>query len=172
MGAGIAAAIPIILKPYKKYYFKNEKYFDDKYFSKGFFENFNSEETDSTMVCNIKEDLLLNNYKSFLVEFYNLIEKDIEIIGFTSDTIPTAINMEEFFDVFKKENRDSRIPFVYKGSHAFSILGGDCQLYWVFYNGSYKAYLEEYSTLLHLEKIVSKAMTNPLANAIKFGIFG
>jgi len=54
----------------------------------------------------------------------------------------------------------------------FSILGGYCEQYWLFYSGSYKAYLEEYSTLSHFEKVLAKTMKNPLAKAIKFGIFG
>jgi hypothetical protein len=45
-------------------------------------------------------------------------------------------------------------------------------MYEMFYQGSYKAILEEYSTLNHFEKTLVKAMSNPLANAVKFGIFG
>jgi hypothetical protein len=32
--------------------------------------------------------------------------------------------------------------------------------------------LEEYSTLVDMEKILAKAMDNPLKTAVKFGIYG
>jgi hypothetical protein len=64
------------------------------------------------------------------------------------------------------------VPFVYSRYSTFSVLGCRCEQYWLFYNGSYKAFLEEYSTLLHCERILAKAMSNPLVNAVKFGIFG
>ena len=54
----------------------------------------------------------------------------------------------------------------------YKVSGCRCQSYWMFYMGSYKAILEEYATLLHFEKILAKAMNNPLARAVKFGIFG
>ena len=44
--------------------------------------------------------------------------------------------------------------------------------YWKFYFGSYKAILEEYSTLTHFERLLAIAMKNPLAGAVKLGIFG
>jgi hypothetical protein len=68
--------------------------------------------------------------------------------------------------------RNSSTPFIYPHWSTFSTLGGQCKEYWLFYSGSYKAYLEEYTTLEHLERILSKTMKNPLANTIKFGIFG
>ena len=35
-----------------------------------------------------------------------------------------------------------------------------------------RLFLEENATLLHFEKILAKAMKNPLANAVKIGIYG
>jgi hypothetical protein len=54
----------------------------------------------------------------------------------------------------------------------FSFLGGESEKYWLFYIGSYKAYLETYCTLKHFERILAKAMQNPLASIVKFGIYG
>jgi hypothetical protein len=54
----------------------------------------------------------------------------------------------------------------------FDILGGQCEEFWLFYSGSSKAYLETYDTLVHFERTLAKALKNPLANLVKFGIFG
>jgi hypothetical protein len=40
------------------------------------------------------------------------------------------------------------------------MLGGLCPEYWLFYSGSSKAYLEEYETLHHFEKVLAKAIKN------------
>jgi hypothetical protein len=44
--------------------------------------------------------------------------------------------------------------------------------YLLTYNGSYKAILEEYTTLSDMEKLLAKAYDHPLAKITKFGIFG
>lgn len=44
--------------------------------------------------------------------------------------------------------------------------------YLVIYHGSYQAYLEEYSTLTDMEKLLQKAYDHPLSYITKFGIFG
>ena len=64
------------------------------------------------------------------------------------------------------------MPFIYDIPGMFSTLGCECQVYWLFYSGSYKAFLEEYTALMHFERVLARAMINPLASAIKFGIFG
>jgi hypothetical protein len=43
---------------------------------------------------------------------------------------------------------------------------------WVFYSDSYKAYLEEYSTLIHFERVLAQTMKNPLTPIIRLGIIG
>ncbi|MCL2151740.1 MAG: hypothetical protein FWH57_02095 [Oscillospiraceae bacterium] len=90
----------------------------------------------------------------------------------TSDGIPIAQDIDEFKEIFSDKEREKQLPFIYKDSLAFSVLGCHCEEYWVFYIGSYKAYLEEYITFLHFEKLLAKTMSNPLSNAIKLGLFG
>jgi len=187
MGAGIAAAIPLVIKPHERDVFRG---LDQEDFAPGFIDNYDVEERDSQSssiqvmrdgtvikpkdrIYTIKEDLLIDNYRSFLTEFYCLIDENLhKKTGLTHDDLPSAGNYDEFVEVFGKDSREGYAPFVYHGSYAFSVLGCRCEQYWIFYCGSYKAYLEVYNTFLHFEKILAKAMSNPLANAIKFGIFG
>jgi len=166
MGRGIAAAIPLTIKPHDRFGIEKRD------FSTGFFDNFDISETDGGKAYTIKPDLLLKNYKSFLLEFYELIEEGFEeTTRLVPGGIPDASTLDEFIEAFDGGIRNNREPFIYY-THAFSFLGGVSDFYWLFYSGSYKADLEVYSTLLHFERILAKAMKNPLAGAVKFGIFG
>jgi len=187
MGAGIAAAIPLVFKPYEDDCFNGPK---AEYFSHGFLENYTVEEKEGDSkriramrdgsvektkerIYSIKNDLLIDNYRHFLTEFYALMDEDLyEQTGMTSDSIPDVKVIDDFKKIFGEKESGRLLPFIYRGSWAFSVLGCRCEEYWIFYTGSYKAYLEEYSTFLHFEKILAKTINNPLANAIKFGIFG
>ena len=164
MGRGIAAAIPLTFKPHSNFEFKKQN------FTTGFFDNFILNKKSN--IYKIKTDLILQNYKSFLLEFYELIEEDFEeCTKLSPNAIPNATKLNEFLKVFSHDKRNGTIPFIYDHL-AFSTLGGDSSLYWLFYDGSCKAFLEDYSSLMHFERILSKTMKNPLAGAIKFGIFG
>jgi len=167
MGTGISGAVPLSFKLRERFHY------NEKDFTKGFFDNYDVTETSGKKLYTIKSDLLLNNYKAFLAEFYDLIEVDFQNrTGIAPDAIPGANTVEEFMEVFSGDNRNNCVPFMYETPSMFSTLGCECEDYWLFYSGSYKAYLEVYSTLNHMEKMVSKAVKNPLANAVKFGIFG
>ena len=167
MGTGIKAAIPLIFTP------REQRRINESNFTQGFFDFFDVEETDTGKIYTIKQDILLNNYKSFLAEFYELIDEDFfRATKLTYDDLPDMNSMDDFYEFFIGENRGNRTPFIYDISGMFDVRGCECEHYWLFYSGSYKAYLEEYKTLAHFEKILAKAMKNPLANAVKFGIFG
>ena len=167
MGRGIMAAIPIVIKPPKR------DVFEERYFTQGFFDNYEDYEEDGEKALMIKESLLIDNYRPFLSEFNELIGlMTSEEARLASAALPDAKNLDEFAEAFTQENRDYKMPHIDSSSFAFSVLGCRCEQYWLFYNGSYKAILEEYKTLLHFERVLAKAMANPLANAVKFGIFG
>jgi len=168
MATGIMAAVPIVFKPSDRFGIERE------YFVKGFFDNYDVMENEGKKTYTIRHDLLLSNYKSFLSEFYELIEEDFcKRTKLDNDIIPSAGTLGEFSEAFSGNNRNNHVPFIYESPYMFSMLGGCfCEEYWLFYSGSHKAILEEYSTLLHLERILAKSMKNPLASAIKFGIFG
>lgn len=164
MGQGIAAAIPLTFKPHDRFRADN--------FTAGFFDNFDLKDADAK-IYTIKQDLLLQNYKPFLLEFYDLIEEDFEErTKIAPDTIPDAATLDEFIQAFDGRERNNRVPFIYDQYIAFNTLGGVSSLYWLFYSGSYKAIIEVYSSFLHFERILAKTMKNPLASAVKFGLFG
>jgi hypothetical protein len=162
MGTGIAAAIPIVIAPYKSEW-RTEVDLD--YFSPKLSEyyNYNKENHNYT----IKHKILLENYQSFLAEFYECIGEPCKL-----QNPPKLATYKAFKKYFDETARNMSVPFIYEQWRAFSIIGGICQEYWLFYSGSYKAFLEEYKTLTHFERVLVKAMKNPLAHAVKFGILG
>ena len=154
MGTGIAAVIPIKIGRVEK-----------QYFIERFFDNYIFDEKSRTF--SIKTEILLKNYKSFLEEFYDCIEEEFDL-----ENIPDVDTFDEFETLFDREARDTREPFLERNSYAFSFLSGKSEQYWLFYMGSYKAYLETYRTLSHFERTLAKALKNPLASAVKLGIWG
>jgi len=167
MGQSIAAAIPLTFKPHNRFGIETRD------FSDGFFKSFDMTEQDGAKIYTIKSDLLIQNYKSFLLEFYELIGVDLkERTKIDPESIPEANDIEEFISAFDGDVRNNRVPFIYDTYIAFSTLGGITNLYWLFYSSGGKALLEEYSAFLHFERILSKTMQNPLAGVVKFGLFG
>ena len=169
MGTGIMAAIPLIIEPYKRYGI------DKDHFTIGFFDNYIHETVDGEERYVIKSDVLIKNYKSFLLEFYDLIGEDFEKeTEITPDKIPVVADFDEFMETFSYNNRNRKfdLPFIYDSPCTFSVLGCMCNPNWLFYRGSFKAILEEYQSLLHFERVLARAMNNPLSNAVKFGLFG
>ncbi len=162
MATGIAAAIPIILKPYENVPVNT---FEEKNFSNNFFEKYKADE--KRKIYTIQKDFLIKNYSSFFEEFVDCIGND----DTQSDNLPTVKTFEEFTAVFDYKIRNAEPPYYEANGGAFSVLGCVCECYWLFYLGSYKAYLEEYSTLFHLERMIERAMKNPLASTVKFGIY-
>ena len=135
------AALPITFNPEGRY-----GQIENKYFTEGFFDNFDAPE-EGKKLYTIKQDLLLNNYKSFLLEFYELIGEDFQSeTDISADAIPAADSLDEFMEVFSSNVRNNRKPFVYGHSSMFSTLGCECDDYWLFHSGSSNAYLETYST--------------------------
>ena len=162
MGTGIVAAIPIVIGPYRQGW---RTAIERKYFSDDFFDSYTVGEEKE--MYTIKSALLLNNYFSFLTEFYDCIgEKD------DLGTVPNVNTYDEFKAAFDRDTRNAKCPYLESSRGMFSILGGECKEYWLFYFGSYKAYLETYCTLLHFERTLARALKNPLANLVKFGIYG
>jgi len=169
MGQGIGAAIPLILSPYQ-----NEKTLGVPYFDADFIKSYERSELDTGhIVYSIKRDVLLGNYNDFLVEFYDLIGEKLEFeTDFKPDVVPVVDTFEDFLEAFERDRRNATVPVVGEGGLSFSMLGGSCDVYWRFYSGSWKAYLETYCTLVHFERILAKAMSNPLGKLVKFGMSG
>lgn len=159
MGTGICGAIPI---EFTQSY--NDSKLEDLFLA-------NYDFVDESYV--IKSGILIDNFKDLMLEFYTTIEeiKRFNKIDWSKlDTIIKTNDDELFFSYL--ENKGHSVPFMEKGYGLFSTLNMDCERYIVFYIGSYKAYLEDYSTLAHMEKLTSKLLKNKLSSCIKFGIFG
>ena len=118
MGTGIAAAIPIVWGPYRDSW-HNEV--EKKYFTPKFFDSYNIDETGS--VYTIKYELLLNNYLSFIEEFYDCIGKDFE-----TAELPKADNFKDFIEVFDSDIRNRAVPYYEHGTF-FSMLGGNTGIF-------------------------------------------
>jgi len=151
------------------------------YSVKGFFDNYNILKTKDSYYEKyvIKEDILLSNYADFLVEFYTIIHDEFKGIQGPYDEMLDEANTKKIlscktrkeFDIaFERDTRNGSAPYITE--NYFSCMYCDRNSPFVFYSGSYKAYLEEYSTLVDMEKMLAKAMTNPLKTAVKFGIHG
>lgn len=169
MGTGIVSAIPIILE---------NVWNKEEYFSKGFFENYKKVTENNKDIYMIKKDILLSNYNEFLQEFYDTIGEEVYGTGsfqfceYPQEMLENIENCEEFLDRFSMDKRNATVPFIGNDSFSLATLGCNCFKYFVFYSGSYKSILEEYSTLIHFEKILAKAMKNPLAKSVKFCVYG
>ena len=160
MGRGIAAVVPITVSPHESGWRREIEV--DKFPALADFYTLDEE----TGVYTIKHEILLENYKPFLSEFYDIIGEECETLD-----APKAATYEEFRALYDCKARNGKIPFAEREWY-LSIVGGECREYWKFYSGSYKALLEVYCTFTHFERILARAMKNPLADAVKFGLYG
>lgn len=169
MKLGIAAAVPIVIKPCNRVRFT---WWDTKPLTPEFLENYNLIETEGNEeTYEIKTDVLIKNSKSFITEFYELVEDDFCMkTGLTLDTIPIAESVEDFIELFSRKNRNT-VPFISRAED-FDTVGCKCNVYWLFHSGSFLVTLAENKTLMHFESVLTKSMKNPLAQVIKIGVFG
>ena len=138
-----------------------------------------NEKSDDIILYTIKEDLLLDNYKSFVEEFYDIyIEKisygneDADLLPVFSvvrdfDMLPTPLSYEKFLDLFR--NNQKR-PCVWEDGDfwAFTLQVNYLQV-WIF-RQSWKVSSESYGAdveLAVLEALMKERMKNPLAAALR-----
>jgi hypothetical protein len=153
------------LEQYKKYYPSN--YFD-----------FYDREAKKSNQYKIKLDMFLPHYGDLLIEFFNAIGEDLlikteaENLSEKKFTLKRELLEIKDFEQFKKSfsytSRDGTIPLIVEEP---SVMAFNSPSAWLFYIGS-EAYLEEYSTLTHLERALVRLMKNPLAPIIRLGIIG
>ena len=177
MGTGIGGAILLefAIEPEDKMEFERKS-------ANGFFDNYEilpANKNSRYENYKIKNEVLISNYAEFLIEFYNIVYNEFKGIHSPFDKEPVETyskkllsckSREEFDICFDRDARNGAQPFI--DSMSLSCLYCYKNNPFLFYLGSYKAYLEEYSTLIHMERMLAKAMTNPLKNAVKFGVFG
>jgi hypothetical protein len=169
MGEGIYGAIPLAIR--LKAIIPGEVGLDDK-----FLDNY---VIDDRGLYEIKEAILLNHFKSFLHEFVEVsgdkrLARCLEEIKLDNadGSFWNFTNYVDFEEKFSDNYPYYCMPSIYTGANMFRTLGCVCYRVLLFYRGSYKAYLEDYSTLDVMERLFRRSMTNPLAQITKFGLFG
>lgn len=181
MGQGIIGVIPI------SFQFKRRSRGDDrekeefrKHAADGFFDVYNESqvktyEGGTDTLYTIKPEILLPNFKSFFLEFSGLIrnERALEEENISTkfnadyDKIVASGDVEAFLKHF--DGYSECVPQRYSGLDTLYTDIGRCVLV---YSGSYKAYLEEWTTLEHMELLLRAAMPHPLAKVMRFGLSG
>jgi hypothetical protein len=118
----------------------------------------------------IKPGILLPNFKDFFYEFHALIADEERTKGYKKfndeyDAVVASNDLDKFMAYFKDSTGYPPLDFPYFEPMYVT----DCWNLLV-YQGSYKAILEEWSTLSHMERLVWAAMKNPLAKVMRFGM--
>ena len=165
MGQGIVGVIPVRIK---------KSTIEKAYLSKDYLDFYevdtNSEQVESYI---IKDSILVYNFRDFYTEYNDIIYQEEGV--YENDFIKRYDEIKDinsFISILNEYEDTGRIPFYRDDYFAISVLGLDVLEYIAFYNGSYKAFLEVYNTLFHMEKLLSRAINNPLSRIVKFGIFG
>jgi len=180
MGQGILGAIPVSFRFNKRHWYseeENTKNFKKKS-SKGFFDFYSenqeiNEKGEKENYYIIKPEILLPNFKNFFIEFHKIIgnESTVEFeitekFNSDYDKAVASGNLDEFLKHFDDNSGSAPTVFEYFGTMYIDTSGNDLLVY----QGSYKAFLEVWSTLTHMEYLVRAAVSNPLAQVIKFGM--
>jgi hypothetical protein len=178
MGVGIAGGIPIRLyftDSFRRKNFLNEPYSED------FLKFYREEEprNDNKFFYTLDYPELLPQFKEYYFGFYSILQNERmlkETISFSSeyDDIIKRNDIDAFIEYFEKANeRYSTIPEPrIFGDGYLSTLYFEPACYLNIYSGSYKAYLEVYSTLDDMRKLLIKAYDHPLAKITVFGMLG
>jgi hypothetical protein len=121
----------------------------------------------------IKPEILLPNFKEFFIEFHKLIgnypmHEDIDgckKFNKEYNAIIASNDIDKFVKYFDDSSGYAPTIFPYFEPMYITM----CKNLLV-YQGSYKAILEEWSTLEHMERLLWAAMKHPLAKVMRFGV--
>jgi hypothetical protein len=181
MGTGIMGAIPLSFRfsrgtwesdeqRYKEQFTKHApKDFFDFYNEKQRVEEIGGKEKTVTYYV-IKPEVLLPNFKDFFFEFHRLIgetpyQGDEEKFSDEYDAVVATNDLDKFIAYF--EEHSGGVPGIFPYFKPMYI--SECKNLLI-YHGSYKAILEEWSTLSHMERLLWEAMKHPLAKVMRFGM--
>jgi len=178
MGEGIRGAIPISFSFAREYLYnraENKAEFQ-KYAADDVFDFYNETQIEipnhGIVPCyTIKPEILLPNFKDFFLEIHDLIDelpkdKFSEKFNNDYDKAVASGDIEMFLKHFDDYTGRAPLRMSHFGALYIERLGE----YLLVYHGSYKAYLEVWSTLKHMELLLRAAMRNPLAKVVRFGI--
>jgi len=182
MGQGIIGAIPVSFK-----FYKGRSKFDEeinrkqftKETAKDFFDYYDENQEENKegkkdIYFTIKPKVLLPNFKSFFLEFQRLIGNEMlegkyDIFKKFNDDYDKVVDsgdIDKFLEYF--DDHSGYAPTVFPYFDAMYITTNRQNL--LIYQGSYKASLEEWSTLKHMEYLLRAAMQHPLAKIVRFGM--
>jgi hypothetical protein len=189
MGTGIMGAIPIsfrfdgslgLYSNYLESRVQENKEKFTKHAPKDFFDFYDEveyeEEIDNkTMILtyyDIKPEILLPNFKDFFIDFQKLIGNypmegtdGCKKFNDEYDAVVASNDIDKFVEYFDDHSGYPPAIFSYFEPMYFE----NCTNLYV-YQGSYKAFLEESSTLQHMERMLWAAMKHPLAKVMRFGM--
>jgi hypothetical protein len=189
MGTGIMGVIPISFRidgrfgtysSYMESEAQENKELFIKHSAKDFFDFYNEVEYVENMgekkmrltYYDIKTEILLPHFKDFFIDFHKLIDDyppmdmgDDDKFTDQYDAVVASNDIDKFVEYFDDSTGYAPTIFPY-----FSpMYTANCTNLLV-YQGSYKALLEEWSTLYHMERLLHEAMKHPLAKVMKFGL--
>jgi hypothetical protein len=181
MGTGIMGAIPLSFRFDRGSWSGDEQRNKERFIKhapKDFFDFYNEEpqietiggKEETVMYYEIKPEVLLPDFKDFFFEFHRLIDAipyqgDEEKFNDEYDAIVASNDLDKFIAYF--EEHSDGVPCIFPYFEPMYIT--ECENLLV-YQGSYKAILEEWSTLSHMERLLWKAMKHPLAKVMRFGM--
>jgi hypothetical protein len=182
MGRGIMGGIPISFRfgsiwRYSKYGEQDAKEKFMKHTPEGMFDFYTeeSEEIDTgkqietATYYNIKPEILLPNFKDFFYEFHKLIGNDLNIdykkFNDKYDAVVAANDLAGFVELLDDNAGYAPAIFSYFESSYIAV-----RTNLLVYHGSYKAILDGWSTLLHMERLIRATMSNPLAKVMRMGM--
>jgi hypothetical protein len=187
MGTGIMGAIPVSFcfgsSIWGRYSAEDARKSKEKFIKhapEDFF-NFYIERTyeeksyyDNTMIkvtsYVIKPEVLLPNFKDFFFEFHRFLGDYVEPKGYLKfndkyDDIVKSNDLDKFVEYFDDHTGYAPVIFPYFG--AAHIVNNRNLLV---YRGSFKAMLEDDSSLLHMERLLWAAIKHPLARVTRIGM--
>jgi hypothetical protein len=175
MGTGIRGGIPLDL------FFKNKRRRDTFIQESGdeFLTFYRETETDpetGEISYTINYPDLLPRFKEYYFGLHTILNKR-DVLEQTTlfnehyDAIIQNNDYDAFVKHFSSNFGTAYDPSIRTDSF-FSVLDIYPVTYLLTYIGSYKAILEEYTTLSDMEKLLAKAYDHPLAKITKLGIFG
>ncbi|MDR2085838.1 MAG: hypothetical protein LBP72_01565 [Dysgonamonadaceae bacterium] len=183
MGTGIIGGIPLVFRFGSKWRYsemdaKRDKERFIKHAPKDFFDFYNEElhdleisKTKSLPVTYyvIKPEILLPNFKEYFYKFNELIGEsdypdDYEKFNDEYDVVVKSNDLKKFIEYFTDSRGE---PYMFSEVEMSYV---DVSKNLLIYRGSYKAILEEWTSLQHMERLLWAAMDHPLAKVTRIGM--
>jgi hypothetical protein len=174
MGRGISGVIPVVFH-FEEGWMNDSKEQFIEHSPDNILDFYDEMKENNKVIYSIKNQILLPHFKDFYFGFHSIIDNQ-NVLKYSK-----TFN-EDYNAIIKSNDREAFLEHFsdteefephYETSHGFfSTMFIICDEFLIVYQGSYKAFLEEYRTFYHMERLLVKAFDNPLAKVTKFGEFG